>query len=885
MPDRNNLTDAHDTGELSTAPGSAAPDGSAAVSASNGSVIPASTPNQSVASATEISSGTPGSATGKGKVAVQIIEQDRSRPTVEFFGEPLEALDAALRFNVSSYRAPIMLLLDPRLRAVDGDCHHLDTPPPVAAVLATMSSAHPRPVWSWVTHGVGVRLIVLGSDAEDAEARAALAALSLGPEWSVEDKADTRHPRGRHPNRPGATCSEPVFEPADTTPVSFSKTAADPEAAKEWLATRGMVVGGRYNHELCLIDPAHKSEGKPVSVLKHGIYCFSCSGRAVSFRGIAKPGYVPFGRIVGRGAELSLVATMASKFVHWAHAKVVLKWHYPRAGDSVLRAAYRAALKSFVRGEGDTRDMRALLADLRVVRGHGVWLHVEALEQIKLTPRTLECMPWSCDAAKVETESDEETDDEKPKFAVVGVPPRIDLALSPFRLDGYVPIRTVRGAVLRPDLVAEDEAVALVHPSKGEPVELLRGRGLLPFDEAMGLLDKSFPGVQADYLMALLAGVVCAEGGGRPVLLQAVGPTGSGKGETVRLAAAALGDQVVKLVLDAESLEKWRRELGSALIGGRRILMVDEIGKVRRLGTYMRALLEISSEVSWRPLFMSADVLTPFRALIVLAHLSVPEVLASAPEYVRRVRLVRLMRRVPDWSATCGGDTAAWRSASPEHARILNSLLTHAVALAARNDYSWDRVADEIGLVHPDDGEAFLDEEALVRLYRYVCGRERARPVVTTGKFAPASGKPGTWIDLTDRGASDLLERLMPNDEEAHFHLRNRLESLAWNDLLKIPSPAIVCELRTHGKQVVCRFRAVERVMRGRERCNDRLPRDGRDDVSRSPFLDTEVATTDSHVDASGPTASGRTNGTHANGDLFAALAASPDAPAGGTST
>lgn len=821
-------------------------------------------------------------------VAVRIIEQDRSRVPIEFRGQPFDALLEALKADVSGFKAPIIEAADKLIAFGDADCHHWDSPPPFELVEATVSGIHPTPAAWWQTHGGGIRTVHVGSDADDALARAALAMISLPRDWSLEVKRDSRHPRGAHPRRPGATCTEPVVGTVDTTKLSFTGTAADPETTSRWLAERGMVVGGRYNHALCPIDPAHASDGKPVAVYAGHLHCFSCAGRGAFFVGCRTAGHVPFATLIGLGGELVEIAVMARRFVHATHAIAVLRARHPRASDKVLEAAYRAALSSFAKGDGDARPFMALDKDLLIVRTHGLWLHSKELTPIKLKA-TYSCLPWAFDATQKADSDDAETEEgsidgadgdgkptpaegsetepsdgttpavkgatspdsasaepdandddsgvdendgfEVPSYEIRLAPPRLDLLASSARLEGYVPIRPVRGVILRPEAVDSDEVVIVTPPRRGAPVELLRGTDLMAEDEAFAVIERGFPGVHHQYLKSLFAAAACAESPGQPAMIHAVGPSGSGKGETPRLAASGLGDTVLKLVLDMET-EKFRRSVGAAATSGSRLLQVDEVGKIRRLGTHLRLLLELSSEITWRNLFHSGDIVTPLRSVFVFTNLSVPEVMSSAPEYCRRVRLVRLPRRVPNWNETCGGDTAAWRAQSPDHARALNSILTHSAALAASHEFVWERVADALELGRPDEGEG-VDEEALVDLYRHARGEFGRRTVVQNGRF----GK-GHWIDLRTPGASLLLDRLMPTDDEDEgvFHLRNKLESVGWNDLLLIDSPSIICEVKNHRRQIVVRFRADIRCKKGDEVLNEALPRDAREDIARDPF-------------------------------------------------
>lgn len=808
---------------------------------------------------------------------IRVRDQSRDTAPLEIHGDDArETLVRALGAEVTAFEFPVMYFEDARICALDADTHHWDHRPDGALLEATAKAVVPRPDCWWRTHGNGLRLIYVDPTAGEADARAALGAISLPVDFRVELKRDTRHPRGRHPDRVGASAGTPEWlSPTTISAPAARRQRVDRVAAEQWLMERGLAIGGRYAHSTCPIEPHHPSEGKPVAVYADAIHCFSCAGRSVSKSERLPPGHVPFGALLGVANGLTTLGDMAGEFVHWSHARQVLAARHPNLSESILETAYRSALLSSAWDANDPRLGRAFNRDLLVVRSHGLWLHAQELTPISLSKDTFAAFPWcyfAVEADPVEPGSGDEGDGEdcapeedapgartaeasaethplepnppesakaavdpentetpeEPGCKLVLSSPRFDLARSGARLAGYVPIRPVRGVILRPEIIDDTEVVVVVPPPRGAPVRILRGSELLPEAEACELVSQAFPGISLNYLRGLIGGAACAEAGGRPVIQMAVGPTGSGKGETPRIAASFLGDVVLKVLIDAESAEKFRREVGSAVASGRRFLLVDEVGKVRRLGTYVRYLLELSSEITWRALFTTSDVVTPVRSSFVLANLSVPEVLATAPEVCRRLRLVRLLRQVPDWAQTCGGDSGDWRSRSAANARVANSIVTHALAFAARHGFVWERVADALDYGRPDEGDSHSDDEALVLLYRHARGEYGRRVLATSGRFAR-----GDWVDA--KGIQPTLDRLTTGDMEAVYHLRNRLESIAWNDLLRIEDPPIVCQLRDHGQQIVFRFLAHEPAMRGRERRNERLPRDRWGDRASAP--------------------------------------------------
>ena len=162
----------------------------------------------------------------------------------------------------------------------------------------------------------------------------------------------------------------------------------------------------------------------------------------------------------------------------------------------------------------------------------------------------------------------------------------------------------------------------------------------------------------------------------QPPMLCASGPSGSGKGETIRLAASFLGEDAVK-VQPCDDPEVFMRNIGMLLAASHRFVVFDEFSKTPSLLKKLGAVLQIGSIVSWRPLYQNHRVQTPCRGAFYFPCVRFPDFLADSPEFLRRTRHIRLHRKTPNWAVTAGGDTADWRDNSIENATAANSLLTH----------------------------------------------------------------------------------------------------------------------------------------------------------------------------------------------------------------
>jgi hypothetical protein len=169
-------------------------------------------------------------------------------------------------------------------------------------------------------------------------------------------------------------------------------------------------------------------------------------------------------------------------------------------------------------------------------------------------------------------------------------------------------------------------------------------------------------------------------------MVVATGPSGSGKGETIRLAASFMGDTVVKVQLD-DNPEAFVRNVGMLLASGHRYICFDEFGKIPNLSKKVGAILQLGAVVEWRPLFQNQRVQSPCRAAFFFPCVRFPDFLTSSAEFLRRTRHIHLFHRTPKWDATSGGDTAEWRDRSEKNAHIANSLLTHTWRLCHDQDF------------------------------------------------------------------------------------------------------------------------------------------------------------------------------------------------------
>jgi hypothetical protein len=350
---------------------------------------------------------------------------------------------------------------------------------------------------------------------------------------------------------------------------------------------------------------------------------------------------------------------LARAFVHWTHAVLVLRYLHPSLNEYTLRKAYDFTLRAHF-GLRDPRIPAVFNPDLDIVWGETCWLDAKHLRPTRVDDDVLNAMPH------VQTFIHDE------KEIRTRVSPARRARLKHREPQGYPPIRPVRGISFNS---ASSSIPAVVEPKPRFPIELLDDP--MPMNDAHQYLLTYFPRLDLRYLQASLAAGICGEARlGQPPMLACTGPTGSGKGQTPRLAASFVGEDIVKLPLSDKD-EEFFRHVGAALAAGHRFLVLDELGKTPALNRRIKNLLAISESVSWRPLYQSNSIVTPFRAALFLPCVRFPDFLSKSGEFVRRVRHIHLCHQSLEWPLTCGGDTAKWRDRSEHNAFVANSVLTH----------------------------------------------------------------------------------------------------------------------------------------------------------------------------------------------------------------
>jgi hypothetical protein len=554
------------------------------------------------------------------------------------------------------------------IAVVDVDSHHWREPPTVAELVCHIGATSPVPDAAWTTHGRGLKLVFIGRHHRD---RALAAAFSVPVSFNVELLRHTRHPRSRSTQHGASECGPVLF--FDTDPEAdfrFQMTRTIAGAAlAEALAKVGLQEGGRYDHDRCPIDPGATSDAKGcVVVVERGVYCHRCAGRGKKLAEYLPPGFLPWSRVFR--PAMSELERLAEHFVHWVHARHVLRHRYRNLSEPLLREGYDRMLKSR-HGDEDPRIRGVFNPNLDIVRGEGIWLAADSLAPTVADNDVVNGLPTV-----------QYVFDDGEGGLAVAVDPIRRSKTKHRTPDGYTPLRAVKGISF-----AEDAGTVpiIVRPAPQHPIELPTDP--LPEAEALLALQKSFPLLHPVYLKACLGAAICGDARmGQPPMLACTGPSGSAKEQTIRLAASFMGQDVTKLSL-ADSEEVFARQIGIAVTSGERFLVFDEFGKTQALVKKLKAILQISARITWRPLYQNKLVQTPMRGAFFFPCVRFPDFLTTSQGFVRRTRRVHLFRRVPNWAETSGGDTSQWRDRSRANAHIANSILTHVWRLCHGHDF------------------------------------------------------------------------------------------------------------------------------------------------------------------------------------------------------
>lgn len=485
---------------------------------------------------------------------------------------------------------------------------------------------------------------------------------------TVEIKAATRHPGALQSGKP---CG-PIHAPTQTLDFAFlgrlshaESTVAEIDEIKEQY---GLVEGMRLDHSYCLIDPGHPSSGQPVVVMSDGLFCHSCAGR--TGRGFMSWGFAR--RIHGLAPEgqrsLLPLQEAAAFFTHVSHADYLFEQLIPELPEVFRHHLYRLHMKT--KNPGDPRISLAF-SKFGFVRGTDCWLHKDTLLPAgrPLNAKDVSVLP-SCLVPDLDGDM---------HLVQIAVTTHTNNG----RVDGWVPIAPYRFEPIH--FVHNDEKDSTTQvrcyprrPTTKARVSYLLPQNRIPLDEAERRIEEYFPGINMQYVKALIvaAGSAESEKGDIPVLW-ATGLTESAKTTTIRIVLEMYGEAFVSMSKITE--DRLDQVFGESL-ERTRLAVFDDFAKLPENHEIIRAfILQLNrSGHTYHKLHYGARTI-PVNSAVILTDLQLPSFFTQDQQFSRRVHLIRLGNRLQKGWLEQGRFVEGWWQHTPELTKAAQSLHSYLV--------------------------------------------------------------------------------------------------------------------------------------------------------------------------------------------------------------
>lgn len=695
---------------------------------------------------------------------------------------------------------------------------------------AAVRRLEPQPLAWWASHGRGVHLFYVASGDFSAAEFAAVAAIgwrSLQTRAKFEILPYTRHPA--HPDNRGRRAG-PVEFGSPTTDVSrlrtlFARTEVEPEEIEEYLTARGLVIGERYPHDRCPVEPHEPGNRNPVCVRDTGIYCYVCAGRGVS-RGHRAAGWFPYTVLCGQTVS-NVLKRCLENFAHWDHARYVVEETAGLTGE-IARRAYSAALK--LTHGNDPRVPLAFTAGRDLLRIGTCWWTGKSERYSRDIDPILESLP-ACqvpggDGLIVDREkrarldqSIDLTDYGYPSlYPIFGV--RVYSQFLPLRNASVIPILTQVNGL-------QAESLAPFRPRYRAPEAR-------EFDEesAWAKIEAVFPLLNRPLVKLLIAAKGVVEGeSATPPLIYVTGPSMSGKTTTIEIAAAICGEAPTSVPW-VNNTERLRQAIYDAK--GRTVFVAfNEIVKEatqskKSARAAMDFILNLTPDSVSHALYVGPVQLGSV-PVIIWTDTEIPESVTTDYQIARRIVEARLTRKVPEWAKNAKdhgiGRAQYLRHGNPELASACDTILSVVIDEFFTEHRGFFEIAEALGFTPLTKNEAATDvSENLRDLFRLVC----ESPAVPTGSYARLwRGRGWKVIAAEDQDELAVCWKSLCGDD---FADARRCSEQEWRSLLGIDRD-IEFQLRKHGGKIAIRFvswvnkPAGEYLVNG-ELCNESRPTD-----------------------------------------------------------
>jgi hypothetical protein len=665
----------------------------------------------------------------------------------------------------------------------------------------------PIPAVSWVTRSGGLRLIYTNFGAFTAEEVAAVAYLCLiqsGTYRGIEIKTDTRHPCYVSAN--GTSSSEVMFRSQDFNPSHLRRwlrmySASDSEVT-DWLAERGMELGGRYDHNQCPVDPGRESRGaKPVQVLDKGVFCFSCEAHGLT-AGSSKPGFFPYSYLCGSSASTMLYKCMENA-VHLEQAKYVLESKLGLTGR-YARLVYSAGM--LLHGWNREVIKAAERVGSNLVRMSDRWVNLNGEPYTKDIKPLLATLPACCNIS---------ADKMTPNRAKIAVfDQNFDLAVY-----GYPSIQPIYGLQIWGQHIKSEEerditAVIQVRDLSDESMVKFRpcyrppDKRPMSEPEAWQVIERAFPGICRPFLRLLIAARGIRDGGiSMPPIIFVTGPTGGGKSLTVFLAASICGDSNTEVIW-TPNIERLRQAIvdakGSYVTFNE--VLKESARQTKNAASSMDFILNLTPDSVSHSLYVGPVRLGRL-PVMVLTDTALPSQVKQDAQLARRLVHVQLLSAV-DWEQSlkfCGiGHPSKFRWKTEQNAEACNTIVSSVIDEFFSEPTTFEDIVEKLGFTKlSKSDEASEGRDTLRYFFDSVC-----RAPALDGANAIRWKGHGWKLIRKDNDTELRTAWQGVCDSDEQFTSSRRCSEVDWQKLLGSTEP-VNFEFRTHGMSaIVVRFRS-----------------------------------------------------------------------------
>jgi hypothetical protein len=572
-----------------------------------------------------------------------------------------------------------------RLAMLDVDFHQGERPP-LTDIDELGRSFSPSPYCWWRTHGGGLHALYATIEGYSADELAAGAAARVVSSYTfqhyrgtVEILARTRHPRSlRQRGDRSEACGILHIGPPDTVfacLADLSASGATEAECDEIMEEMGLQLGERLPHDQCPIDPEHKSASpNPVIVTEHGLFCHSCQGRGL--RGMVSWGALRKRHGMADSAAPSSAPLLeaADGFVHFGHASYLMGALLPEIPERFRRQLYSALLKR-VHGPRDLR-LTSAFNEFAFCRGQGQWLHANTLVPVgrSLVAADVKNLSSVCEVFEGED-----------GIECAPIQERVTAHTNDGKIPGWTPIQ---GHPFQPihfehNTPLQDGKVVYCTPKTSitrERVSYIPSDKRISKREAESRISTYFPGINLNYLKALIIAMGCAESGaGMIPMIWATGESGSAKTTTVKICLEMYGEAFQPVVCRGElSDDRLSQAFGDALEKSR-VALFDDFAKERSHYELLHAFFVRMDRTGFVHHKMYVGPTTqPVNSAVVLTDWNLPAFFTQDKQFGRRCHLVRLDRPTAKWE-DLGHFVERWWRSTPELRAAADAFHSHIV--------------------------------------------------------------------------------------------------------------------------------------------------------------------------------------------------------------